>query len=519
MIKWMGHMKISNYLIVFILIGACLAISPIISSASFEYQSYQNEILSQNRAITAPTPTLQVISTQYDNPIFLLNADKHKPSSPIFDLQSIDRSRSKPEYMETPRAVQHYNDFPIETTVGTGIYGRVTQNGYSAAGIYLELRYFNGTSWSTKKTTFTDSGGNFSFTSVTSLSSGQTYYVRFLNSMNGYDDSKLWYWGTRSIREYTTGDNVHIGDFDIANIDHVSPADDASVRLPYTFQWTKRTATPDDFYEIYLYDSDYDPDWYMDVRKNNSLRFDCLPPDFSLNYQYRWVINVYGGDGGSGSSYYYQNVSFKNNPSCNGIRGKVTQNGTIVPNLTVELRYTTDNNRWGIASIANTNSSGDYKFINVPDLSAGNQYWVEFYNSDNTNGRLWYWATRFLSSYSQNTNLDMGSFDIGDIDLLSPLGTAGNLPLSFQWVKRNITTDAYKLLLWDDNLFYAFPTGYSDTYSLNCMFPGLISGNQYDWHIQVTSPDGGEGRALYYSWVTINGGPACTNSFLPLILK
>lgn len=120
-----------------------------------------------------------------------------------------------------------------------GIYGRVTDGGIAAVGIYLELRFYNGSSYSTRASTMTTTDGRFSFTGVPSLNTGQRYYVRYQNS--SYVPNRLTYWGTRVITSYTAGSEVAIGDFDIADVPLVSPASGASVTLPYTFHLTCTT--------------------------------------------------------------------------------------------------------------------------------------------------------------------------------------------------------------------------------------------------------------------------------------
>jgi hypothetical protein len=132
-----------------------------------------------------------------------------------------------------------------------GINGRVTINGDAAAGVSLQLRFYNGSAWSTYATKTTAADGTYSFTDAAGLSNGQRYSVRFQNSTSG-PDTQLWYWATRVLTSYSAGCAVGIGNFDIANVPQVSPSAYATVALPYTFQWTRRTATPSDSYVFEL---------------------------------------------------------------------------------------------------------------------------------------------------------------------------------------------------------------------------------------------------------------------------
>jgi hypothetical protein len=180
--------------------------------------------------------------------------------------------------------------------------------------VSLALRFYNGSSWSTYTTTTTGADGSYSFTGVPSLGSGQRYYVRYQNPGGTYT-GRLWFWGTRRLDSYTAGTNVAIGDFDIADIPMVSPAHGATVTLPYTFQWTRRSATPSDSYEFDLFDpSDGSPYWWTDPTLGyvGSYTLNSLPSGFSPSTQYGWDVWVYSPDGGSGESYYYRTVTFSN---------------------------------------------------------------------------------------------------------------------------------------------------------------------------------------------------------------
>ena len=114
-----------------------------------------------------------------------------------------------------------------------GIFGRVTQNSARAAAIPVDLRFYNGSAWSTAGTTQTDSNGNYTFPDASSLAPGQKYYVRYANAAN--DPTRLWTWAMRGLTEYTSGGETVIGDFDIAEVPLMSPANNATVYLPASF--------------------------------------------------------------------------------------------------------------------------------------------------------------------------------------------------------------------------------------------------------------------------------------------
>ena len=194
-------------------------------------------------------------------------------------------------------------------TLGFSIYGRVTQNGSAASGVPLELFLNDGSSSSLIATVNTQSDGTYRFTDVPSLGSGQAYFVRYRNKAG--TPGRLWGWYTGWFRHYT-GCDLHAGDFDIADIELVSPADGAMVSLPRTFYWTPRPATPSDVYRFDLYDpDDGDPWWYTEPTLGyvGNYTLNSLPSGFSPWTEYWWEIRVYG-PGGVGFSYEARAVAF-----------------------------------------------------------------------------------------------------------------------------------------------------------------------------------------------------------------
>lgn len=125
----------------------------------------------------------------------------------------------------------------------------------------------------------------------------------------------LWVWGARELTSYTAGSDVSIGDFDVADIVLVMPADGATVARPYTFQWIRRPAAPSDTYELDLYDPfDLDPYAYTNPPLGyvSSFTLNGLPSGFSPGALYIWEIWVYSPDGGYGISYETRVVFFSN---------------------------------------------------------------------------------------------------------------------------------------------------------------------------------------------------------------
>ena len=475
-----------------------------------------------------------------------LNIYSKRPHPEVAGLQDIRLGKSKlnipdditthrmpgagyyrPDESANPVEINSSQPLAISPNAGTGIYGRVTQNGSSASGVSLDLRFYNGSSWSTQATTSTDSGGNFQFTGAPSLTAGQIYYVQYYNPNNA---SRLWWWNTRDLYEYTAGSNVLIGNFDIAGISLISPPNsnppyfNEIISFPYTFQWTKRTASPTDVYELDLFRAQlytYDPWWWMVVGNAGSHRLYCLPPDFDPGsaYIWNWDVWVYSPDGGYGESYDWRLVRFDNFPTCNGIRGQVTQNGTPVSD-TVNLVLYNGTSIFN-ASQMDTEADGTFKFGNVPNPGSGSRYWVEYINSENTSGRLSFWSTRSLTSYTPNSDVQIGDFDIADIPLVSPTdGVTETIPMTFTWTVRTSTpTDSYSVAIGQEEILLFGGGGYTSTYTLKCMFPVLEAGNSYKWDLWAFSPDGGFGESLNYRSISFSGGPDCLKTFLPVVLR
>ena len=188
-----------------------------------------------------------------------------------------------------------------------GIHGGVTFKGAAAPGIELQLRFYDGSQTTTAATTTTDSEGRYRFTSAASLGSGQEYWVRFRSPDN---PAYVSWWQTASITAYTSGSAVPGGDFDIADVDLLSPPDDATQALPVTFTWQQR-GIPTDTYRLAFFDLDTDEYRYTDDLGNvGSHAVTSLWPDAVYGKEYGWVVWVFNGPDSFGESYYYQSMTF-----------------------------------------------------------------------------------------------------------------------------------------------------------------------------------------------------------------
>jgi hypothetical protein len=172
-----------------------------------------------------------------------------------------------------------------------GIYGRVTLGGAAAGSVALDLRYYNGSSWSTRASATTNSNGEYLFANPPSLSPGQKYYVRYLNP-SSTPNGRLWGWYGPDITSYTSGSRVHGGDFDIKDVTMRSPSNGSSVTLPYTFQWDLRGISSD-HYRLVFYDPvDDRAATTSDLGYVNQVTITGLPSGWPSGRTYYWWVRV-----------------------------------------------------------------------------------------------------------------------------------------------------------------------------------------------------------------------------------
>lgn len=189
------------------------------------------------------------------------------------------------------------------------LVGKMTFKGAPVAGQLLELRYFDGFSYSTYATATTDAGGNYKFSALPALTAGQSMYVRWINT--SFNANWLYSWVCNELTAYPSSDVTC--SFDIQDIKMNAPPPGALISLPYTFSWTKRVTTSDNYF-IEIFDPyDMDPWIYTDPPLGyvSSYRINNIPPFMQTYYTYGWSMGVYGANG-QGSSYYYFEVAFTN---------------------------------------------------------------------------------------------------------------------------------------------------------------------------------------------------------------
>ena len=129
------------------------------------------------------------------------------------------------------------------------------------------------------------------------------------------------FWNSFVIRD-TSGTVVNGGSFDIADVVMLSPYHGDVKAMPVTFQWQARPAALSDDYEVDISDPDNaNIYWWTDPSLGyvGSYVLNTLPPDFVTNKYYQWVMWVYDGVGGYGTSHWAYYVSFTTEQTSNSL--------------------------------------------------------------------------------------------------------------------------------------------------------------------------------------------------------
>lgn len=212
-------------------------------------------------------------------------------------------------------SVPHYEAFIPLTQKNYplfGIYGRVTYGNSPIGGVSLQLRFYNGSTWSTAATTTTGGDGKYAFLNAPGLFPGQYYYVLYDNPSTT-DSSRLCCWATRVLNSFPFGGSAAIGDFDIANISLQSPPMGAMITVDIPFEWGARAGTPSDSYELNLFNPYNGTIVWYSPHLGFVSSYKVGPGTGLVPFTtYGWFVGVYSPDGGYGESFYARLVTFDN---------------------------------------------------------------------------------------------------------------------------------------------------------------------------------------------------------------
>ena len=196
----------------------------------------------------------------------------------------------------------------FDGAVEDGISGRVFIMGDPAASIAVDLRFYNGSTWSTVSSVLTDKFGRYEFTNIDTLAQDEMYYARY--GTNTVDTNLLFSWYGPIISDFLAGDSVFGGDFDIGDVPLISPQSGAKVKLPAKISWEKRDL-PGDTYRVAIIDQDEELFWRtIDLGDVDSFDFHSLAPDMLYNKQYAWYVEVYRGPDSFGESFMLNDIIF-----------------------------------------------------------------------------------------------------------------------------------------------------------------------------------------------------------------
>jgi hypothetical protein len=189
----------------------------------------------------------------------------------------------------------------------------------------------------------------------------------------------------------------------------------------------------------------------------------------------------------------------------------VTKNGESAIGVPLSLRFY-NGSAWSTLEETTSGESGFYSFPDAPSLGANQRYYVRFINNASTPipGCLWFWGTKTLTTYYSGGEVNIGTFDIADIALVSPEhGWAGSLPVQFNWTPRpSTTTDSYEFDLYDANnssgpsWYTNPPLGYVSTYRLSALPANFEFNVPYAWEVWVYAPDGSYGVSYQTNRIT-----------------
>jgi hypothetical protein len=187
-----------------------------------------------------------------------------------------------------------------EASTQGSIFGTITYRDQASPGILVELVLYDygGATGNVAARAVTDATGGYRFTGLPTLTADQVYVVRYRNLAN--DPRYLRSWESLPIIAYTAGDDVWGGDFDLADVALGSPDDTTPRSLPVTFHWSKRADSPDDSYEVELWDPAVANGTHFasgELGYVDEYVLDAWPPDFQPGVTYAWDVLVHGPTG------------------------------------------------------------------------------------------------------------------------------------------------------------------------------------------------------------------------------
>ena len=229
-------------------------------------------------------------------------------------------------------------------------------------------------------------------------------------------------------------------------------------------------------------------------------------------------------------------------PSVTGINGQVLNKGAGITGIQVGLfacdsSTDCDPEQQTPAATTKTVAGGSYNFSGAASLPAGQKYSV-FYLNDEAGGNiandtlLYRWYGQSITSYTAGNSASGGTFDIGEIQLLTPSdGITATFPVTFTWTARTaVTGENYAWTLYDFNSGNAIcenAPAIANSFVLDATFfadkcIGIEPGAEYGWYVwAINGSDfdtaAGYGDSYYVGVLTFDSGNV--RVFMPTVQR
>lgn len=185
-----------------------------------------------------------------------------------------------------------YNNFSANASGALTITGEVRNQGLRTEDIELELIQQTGNVETIVMTTTTLSDGSYQFSNAPGLVSGESYRVRFKNSLNGDYSGYLYRFDAPLIVGPRDG-VVSGGIFDIAFVPMSTPRPYLISQLPVEFTWSGRVYSEDDAYGLVLSDLSGEViSATANLGSSTSFSLAALPSGMQLEKAFLWAVQV-----------------------------------------------------------------------------------------------------------------------------------------------------------------------------------------------------------------------------------
>lgn len=192
------------------------------------------------------------------------------------------------------------------------------------------------------------------------------------------------------------------------------------------------------------------------------------------------------------------------------INGQINRNGVNLVGIPIEL-VSSDGQIWNSIASTTSDSKGGYSFSPLPALQPDQVYAVEVNQQGNANGLLGFWRSRILKTVRFDSQIDLGSTNLADINLVSPnTGYSGSFPITFTWeLRSSLTYEFYAFDIFDpldgDPNFMDLPFRSNNGVTLSTLPGGFSMNTPIGWAVSVFGPDSSVGLSNTARQFTVTG--------------